>query len=148
MSITRKAEPEHVGRCGARAGSVLRGTTLHNAGLRLRVIQEQVRGVQGPIRGPFVILDAGANMHSHSLEGLLGAVTDSGELLRAIRAGHPSCLSVVNTHLLVPEDPADRAGPTRGVARRPPALPGEADPAEPPARLAWGREGVASDPDF
>jgi hypothetical protein len=144
MSITRKAELEHVGRCGARAGSVLRGTTLHNAGLRLRVIQEQGRGAQGPIRGPFVILDAGTNMHSRSLAGLLGAVTDSGELLRAIRAGHPSCLSVVNTHLLVLEDPADRAGSTRGAARRPRTLPDEADAGKP---SAWGREGVVSDPD-
>ena len=87
MPFTRKTELRHVGKCGARAGSVLRRATLHNTGLRLRVVQGQDRGTQGPIRGPFIILDAGNNMHSHALEELLGIVTDSGGVLRAIRPG-------------------------------------------------------------
>ena len=46
---------------GAVAGCVLRGDSRSNSGLRIRVLQEQARGHDGAVKGPFVILDVGAN---------------------------------------------------------------------------------------
>jgi hypothetical protein len=67
------------------------------------VLQDQARGTYGPIRGRFVILDAGDNKHSQALGALLGRETDAGELLQAIRRLHPGCVSVANTNILVVE---------------------------------------------
>jgi hypothetical protein len=54
---------------GAAAGSVLRGVSPTNSGLRLRVLSVQERGDAGPLRGPFVLLAAGDNKHTAALGG-------------------------------------------------------------------------------
>jgi hypothetical protein len=51
----------------------------------LRVLERQAIGTEGPVRGPFVLLDAGDNKHADALSGLLGKTTDAAEVLRAIR---------------------------------------------------------------
>jgi len=88
---------------GADAGCVLRGVVRGNHGLRLRVLEPQPRGGAGPIRGRFVLLEAGDNRHADSLRGLEGQVTDAEEVLRVIRAAKQACLSVVNGKGLMPE---------------------------------------------
>jgi hypothetical protein len=88
---------------GAAAGSVLRGVSPTNSGLRLRVLSPQERGDAGPLRGPFVILDTGDNKHADALAGLLGQTTDAAAVLRAIREASPGCVSVVNTNILAVE---------------------------------------------
>jgi hypothetical protein len=88
---------------GAAAGCVLRGSGGNNQGLRLRVLQGQPRGHDGPLRGRFVILDAGDNMHSQALGELAGRATDAAEVLRAIRTRHPGCVSVANANHLALE---------------------------------------------
>lgn len=95
-----KKDPRAVNRLGANAGCVLRGSARNNQGLRLRVLQVQVRGEDGPIKGCFVILDAGDNMHSEALRALLDRRTNAQEVLGVIRRRHPSCVSVVNANLL------------------------------------------------
>jgi len=92
-----------VSECGAGAGCVLRGAGLNNQGLRLKVIQEQARGNEGAIKGGFVILDAGDNIHTQSLGPLLGQVTDAAAVTGAIRRARPGCVSVVNSNILVVE---------------------------------------------
>jgi hypothetical protein len=92
-----------VNKTGGVAGCVLRGAGLNNQGLRVRVSREQARGNDGAIRGDFVILDAGDNMHSASLEPLLRRVTDAAEVLGIIRRGHPGCVHVANANILVVE---------------------------------------------
>src|SRR5947209_6732522 len=74
-----------VSHLGASAGSVLCGISLSNSGLRLRVLQDQVKGHDGPLKGDFVILDAGDNKHSPSLEDLLNRPIDATEVLAVIR---------------------------------------------------------------
>jgi hypothetical protein len=92
-----------VHRSGAATGCVVRGSGGNNRGLRLRVLQEQPRGHDGPLRGPFVILDVGDDVHSQALGELAGRVTDAGEVLRAIRRLHPGCVSVANAGTLALE---------------------------------------------
>jgi hypothetical protein len=103
MSFLRPQRPSSVNTSGAAAGSVLRGAVPNNRGLRLRVLQDQARGTDGPILGRFVVLDAGDNKHSESLKAFAGQVTDAGVLLLALRRQHPGCVSVVNTNLLALE---------------------------------------------
>jgi hypothetical protein len=122
-----------VHRSGAATGCVLRGSSGNNWGLRLRVLQEQPRGHDGPLRGPFVILDVGDNKHSQALGGLAGRVTDAAEVLRAIRRLHPGCVSVANTNILSLEPDISPEGD-----------PGDAPEWPGPER----REGVVSNPDF
>ncbi len=88
---------------GAPEGSVLCGACRNNRGLRLKVLRGQEPGHAGPIRGRFVILDAGENRHSDSLAALLGRPTDALEVLARIRRGYPGCVSIVNTNLLAAE---------------------------------------------
>jgi hypothetical protein len=88
---------------GAAAGSVLCGTSPSNQGLRLRVLFPQEKGDAGPLRGPFVLLDAGDNKHADALSGLLGKTTDAVEVLKTIREVSPGCVSVVNTNILAVE---------------------------------------------
>jgi hypothetical protein len=90
-----------VSACGAPAGSVLRGTSVSNQGLLVKVFQEQAKGNDGGIKGGFIILDAGDNKHSPILGGLLRRVTDAEEVLGLIRREHPGCVSVVNANILV-----------------------------------------------
>ena len=59
MRHVRSAFLHTVREQGAPAGAVLRGAGPSNGGLRLRIAEEQHRGQDGPIRGAFVILDAG-----------------------------------------------------------------------------------------
>jgi hypothetical protein len=92
-----------VERQGADAGSILLGTTSANQGLRLRVQVSQAKGDAGPLRGPFVLLDAGDNKHTDALSGLLGKTTDAAEVLKVIREVSPGCVSVVNTNILAAE---------------------------------------------
>jgi hypothetical protein len=66
-------------------------------------VQEQARGSEGPVKGPFVILDAGDNAHSESLLALLHRVTDADEVLGLIRQRHRQCVNVVNASSLAPE---------------------------------------------
>jgi hypothetical protein len=67
------------------------------------VLQEQPKGRDGPLRGQFVILDVGDNMHAQALRELAGRATDAEEVLRAIRPLHPGCVSVANVGLLALE---------------------------------------------
>jgi len=88
---------------GAQAGSVLCGCGLTNQGLRVRVLQDQARGGEGPLRGRFIILDVGENTHSDALLPLLNEETNAQEVLRLIREEHPACVSVVNARTLLVE---------------------------------------------
>jgi hypothetical protein len=102
---------------GACAGTVLVGTGLSNKGLRIRITKDQERGMQGPIQGEFVILDAGDNARSDALRPLVNRLTDAAEVARVIRADHPACVNVVNAHALVPEHSEPEAvGATAGTA--------------------------------
>jgi hypothetical protein len=103
MSSLGRTRALSVNRSGAAAGSALLGSCTNNQGLRLQVLQEQPRGHDGPLRGRFVVLDAGDNMHSQALRELAGRVTDAGEVLRAIRRLHPGCVSVANANILALE---------------------------------------------
>jgi hypothetical protein len=103
MSFLGRTRVLSVNRSGAPAGSVLLGPCRNNRGLRLRGLHEQPRGHDGPLRGPFVILDVGDNKHSQALRELAGRVTDADEVLRAIRRLHPGCVSVVNVGILALE---------------------------------------------
>ena len=103
MRFVRPRPSRTVSQLGAAAGSVLCGVAPGNRGLRLRVLYEQEKGNDGAVRGPFVILDAGANMHSPSLAGLLHSETDAPEVLATIRQRHPGCVSVANANILAPE---------------------------------------------
>src|SRR4051794_38274602 len=90
-----------VSRVGADAGRVLRGAGLNNKGLRLRVTEKQSAGSDGPLRGAFVILDAGDNKHSSLLADFLDRPTDAPELLAALRRDFPGCVNVANMNILV-----------------------------------------------
>ncbi len=103
MSSLGQTRVVSVNRSGAAAGSVLLGFCRNNRGLRLQVLHEQPRGHDGPLLGPFVILDAGDNKHSQALRELAGRVTDAEEVLAAIRRLHPGCVSVVNVGILALE---------------------------------------------
>src|SRR4051794_26729172 len=103
MAYFRRVTTLSVSKHGAVAGCVLRGSGLNNRGLRLKVIQEQARGNEGPIKGSFVILDVGDNIHTQSLGPLLGQVADAAAVTGMIRQAHPGCVSVVNANLLVVE---------------------------------------------
>src|SRR5438552_2387619 len=85
MTVMRRTGWRTVNKHGAVAGCVLRGAGTNNQGLRLRILQEQARGNDGPLKGGFVILDVGDNKHSQSLAGLLQQVTDAEEVLGVIR---------------------------------------------------------------
>jgi hypothetical protein len=50
-----------VSKTGARGGCILRGVVPHNEGLRLRDLQDQCKGQDGPLRGHFEILAVGNN---------------------------------------------------------------------------------------
>jgi hypothetical protein len=88
---------------GASAGSILLGAGLTNKGLRLRILEDQKRGMEGPIMGRFIILDPGENARSDSLRALVNRATDAQEVLHALREDHPACVNVVNAHALTPE---------------------------------------------
>jgi hypothetical protein len=103
MAPYRNSRAQSAETRGAAAGSVLRGTRSHNHGLRLRVLHDHPRG-GGPIKGGFVILDAGDNMHAHLLARMVGGVTTADEVLRIIRRGCPGCVSVVNASILAPDE--------------------------------------------
>ena len=105
MSLFRKETVSSVSKCGAVAGCVLRGSGLNNQGLRLKIIQEQARGNEGAIKGSFVILEVGENMHTNSLKPLLGQVTDAATVAGVIRQAHPGSVNVVNANILVVEQP-------------------------------------------
>lgn len=105
MSHFRRVTTPSVSKCGAVAGCVLRGSAVNNRGLRLKVIQEQARGNEGAIKGGFVLLDVGDNIHTQSLGPLLGQVTDATAVVGIIRRAHPGCLNVVNANILALEQP-------------------------------------------
>ena len=104
MQSCRKGRARSVEARGAAAGSVVQGAGVNNVGLRIQVLCEQPRGHSGALRGAFVILDVGDNKHSHALHALLGLETDAAEVLRVSRRDSPSCVSVANANILVPED--------------------------------------------
>jgi hypothetical protein len=104
MAIMKRTSPLTVNKQGAVAGSILRGIRPNNMGIRLRVLQEQARGNEGGIRGKFVILDVGDNVHSGALEALLDTVTDAQEVLGIIRAEHRGCVNVANSNILVMQE--------------------------------------------
>ena len=103
MQFHRKSRAESVEARGAAAGSVVYGAGANNLGIRIRVLCEQPKRHSGALRGAFVILDAGDNKHSHALLALLGRETDAAEVLRVSRRDFPSCVSVANANILVPE---------------------------------------------
>lgn len=99
--LTSKPVSKH----GAPANAVLRGSGISNQGLLVRVLQEQPRGKDGPIAGPFVIVDAGRNRHTQALLPFVNRVSESQEILEVIRKDHPACVNVVNANILaLPED--------------------------------------------
>jgi hypothetical protein len=100
---------------GAAAGSVLLGTGLNNQGLRLRVLRDQAPGDGGAIRGDFVILSTGVNLHAESLDPLLHRTTNAEEVVRVIRRRHPGCVNAVNANILAlePRDPEGAPSPGR-----------------------------------
>jgi hypothetical protein len=108
MKYVRSPLSPTVKQQGAAAGSILQGASASNKGLRLRVCEEQPRGQDGPLRGDFVILEAGDNKHASSLEAFRGRTTNAQEVLAAIRLDYAACVNVANTNILVPE--ADGAG--------------------------------------
>jgi hypothetical protein len=91
-------------RTGAEGGSILVGVGSSNAGLRLRVLEPQSKGEDGPIRGRFQILHAGDGVHAPALGGLKGQVTDAAAVLAAIRRDRRHCVSVVNANILAVEN--------------------------------------------
>ena len=96
-------KPVVVSQIGASVGSILRGTTFNNQGLRLRILQAQKKGDDGPIRGAFVLLSLGESRHAASLSHLLGQLTNAADVLVAIRQHSPACVHVVNTGSLAIE---------------------------------------------
>ena len=102
----RSPKPRNtVWRTGAQTGCILGGATESNKGLRIRILQAQPKGVDGPIGGVFQILDAGDNKHAEFLAPLLGKTADADTVLGTIRRAHPSCVNIVNTNLLFVEEP-------------------------------------------
>lgn len=106
---------------GALAGSLLRGCGGNNQGLRLRILQDQVKGNSGPITGNFVILDLGDNKHSDTLSELLNQVTNAQVVLRLLRQQSPGCVSVANANILGVEK--DEAQPPQDERREPSQAP-------------------------
>lgn len=99
------AKPQRsVGRLGAEANAVLRGIGEHNRGLVVRSTEAQARGHDGPIQGPFVIIDVGDNRHSDTLAGLVNKQTTAQEVLKLLRSKHPACVNVVNANSLTTDD--------------------------------------------
>ena len=90
-----------VNKSGALADSVVHGSGLNNQGLRVRLFQEQAKGHDGAIKGRFVILDAGDNMHSQCLTALLHQATNAETVLELVRRQHPGCVNLVNANILV-----------------------------------------------
>jgi hypothetical protein len=111
MRSYRKRRARSAEARGAAAGSVVHGAGANNLGLRIRVLCEQPKGHSGALRGAFVILDVGDNKHSHALHALLAQATDAGEVLRVSRRDSPSCVSVANANILVPDDCPRKAHP-------------------------------------
>ena len=103
MFLFRNATTLSVSKYGAVAGCVLRGSAQNNRGLRVKVLREQKRGNEGAIKGDFVILDAGDNMHSDPLGRLVDQVVDAEAVVGIIRQLHHGCVNVVNANILVPE---------------------------------------------
>jgi hypothetical protein len=106
MSYLLKSKRPAVNKAGAAAGCVVRGFGVNNQGIRLRILQTQTSGTDGPLKGGFAIIDVGDNKHSRALEPLLHQMTDAAEVLSIIRQEYAGCVSVVNTNILVPEDPS------------------------------------------
>jgi hypothetical protein len=67
-------------------------------------LQAQGRGDGGPIKGEFVILAAGDNIHADALRPLLGRATSGEEEVVAVRRRRPGCVSPVNANSLAVED--------------------------------------------
>ncbi|HZU35645.1 MAG TPA: hypothetical protein VFA18_07050 [Gemmataceae bacterium] len=109
----RQNKPQAVSDSGAGAGNVLLGCGPNNQGLRVQVEEAQTKGHSGPIRGRFVILDAGANVHTEQLAKLLHRTTNADEVVVQIRLHHPGCVNVVNANGLTVEQPrpSHRSGP-------------------------------------
>jgi len=105
MKLIAERKTLLLSRRGARAGEVLCGCGLNNQGLRLQVLEDQARGHEGPIRGRFVLLELGDNVHAEALAPLLNQETDAQEVLAAIRRERPACVSVVNARSLAVEVP-------------------------------------------
>ena len=103
MATMRQTRSLSVNSQGAPAGSILCGCGLNNQGLRLRLLQEQKKGHDGPIQGRFVVLDVGANMHADALRPLMHRETDAEQVVGLIREAHAGCVSPVNANILVPE---------------------------------------------
>jgi hypothetical protein len=163
MHRYRKGRARSVEVCGAAAGSVVRGTAASNNGVRIRVLCEQPKERGGALLGTFVILDAGNNKHTHGLLALLGRETNAAEVLRTNRRGSPSCVSIVNANILVPEeglpegatvskeqlhDKVDRPRPEPGPREASPGPSGVPGSHPQSGSLPLGPEGTACIPDF
>ena len=96
----------NVGVTGAGAGRVLYGFGRNNEGLRIRVLEAQPTGAQGPVQGGFVVLDVGYNRHMQALARLLHRTTDAAEVLGVVRRPNTATVSVVNRNILALEGPA------------------------------------------
>jgi hypothetical protein len=99
---------------GAKAGAYLRGCGMNNQGLRLHIHEEQMPGKDGPITGPFMIVDAGENKYSLALKPFLHQVTNAAELLKVLRSHSPIFLHVANMNILTveaAEKPPDQGAP-------------------------------------
>jgi hypothetical protein len=101
------AKPRVVSQDGAPQESILYGVGHNNHGLRLRVLQQQPKGDEGPICGSIVVLDVGDNRHADALVPFLGRVTTALEVLAALRVQSPACVHVVNASALAVEKPVE-----------------------------------------
>jgi hypothetical protein len=115
MKPYRGSRPQNVGNLGAAAGSILRGIGGNNQGLRLKVLQAHPRGDGGPLKGGFVILDAGDNVHAPFLVSLVGRVTTADEVLPILRRERPGCVNVANANILAPEADPGEAKPRPAI---------------------------------
>jgi len=114
------AKPQRsVGRLGAEANAVLRGTGEHNRGLVVRATQPQARGHEGPIQGTFVLIDVGDNRHSDTLSAFLNKETNAQEVLKLIRSKHPACVNVVNANSLTTDEESASAGSASAAPNTP-----------------------------
>jgi hypothetical protein len=146
MNTLNHSTPGLVSKHGAPANSILRGCGISNQGLRVRILQAQPRDKDGPLLGPFIILDAGKNRHTQALTSLLNRETDGQEVLALIRKDHPACVSVVNANILVLEEKSQPANTNKAIVSDPDRAPLRREPLQ---SAGVARDvGTVSDPDF
>jgi hypothetical protein len=88
---------------GAGADEFLEGAEEANEGLRIQVRTRQPRGLAGPVRGKFVLVDPGIGPYSRLLADFRGVTLSSAkQLLDTVRAdpGGKRCTHILNCNML------------------------------------------------